>query len=158
MKNTMVELNAVLDELDLGDYGEYLNDYREGYICDIIAEIADGETSIYYSDIIKYASEHFGEVADAIDEFGLDGCGRDLYKAAQIAEFSSIERDIYDHLDDCLIMRAAEYILNNLRVETVSGDIWAEVESICARTTSNDRLDSFLDEIAEAVNGAEDDN
>ena len=92
---------------------DFLNDYADAdsmYLCDAISEFADGRTSIYYSDIKNFISENVDAVNDAIDEFGWDGCGKDLMKAGQMAEFLTIERKIYDDLSD---------FDNNERIETL---------------------------------------
>ena len=79
---------------DIGNICDYI---ETSYISDIFAEWADGETSIYYSDIIKYISEHVDEVSDAIEEFGWDGCGSNLYNAGQMAEYIEINNWLWEH-------------------------------------------------------------
>lgn len=82
---------------------DFLNDYEcadSMYLCDAISEFADGRTSIYYSEIKQFISENVDAVNDAVAEFGWDGCGSDLMKAGQMAEFMTIERKIYDDLGD----------------------------------------------------------
>ena len=96
----------VRNRLDLGEYGWDITDYDNGYIYDIFSEIADGNTSIYYGDISKYIADHVDEVNDAIAEFGWEGCGSDLYKAGQMAEYTSIERDLEEHIDDIIVYAA----------------------------------------------------
>lgn len=89
-------------------------DYSEtAYISDIFAEWADGETSIYYNDIIKYISEHVEAVNDAIEEFGWDGCGSDLYKAGQMAEYLEINNWLWEHETEAYKV----YALNWFRFE-----------------------------------------
>lgn len=112
----MVKTESLLNNVDLGDYADQLNDYRgsTSYICDAIAKIADSATSIYYSDIIKFISENVEAVNDAIKEFGWDGCGFDLYKAGQMAEFMQIEADILNHLEDAALLLACDYLRYDL--------------------------------------------
>lgn len=68
----MIDVDTLIANVNTGEYGDRLNDYRgsDEYIKDIIAEIADGEVSIYYSDIIKFISDNVEAVNDAIREFG----------------------------------------------------------------------------------------
>ena len=95
---------------------DFLNDYADAdnmYLCDAISEFADGRTSIYYSDIKKFISENVDAVNDAVAEFGWDGCGSDLMKAGQIAEFLTIENKIYEDLSN---------FDNSERIETLKED------------------------------------
>lgn len=94
---------------------DFINEYSasdSGYIGDIISEFSDGNTSIYYTDIKNFIINNFDAVTDAINEFGWDGCGKDIYKAGQAAEFLTIERALYDDLTDIVKHLAIEYITN----------------------------------------------
>lgn len=153
MKNINVE--NLVSRVNLGDYADRLNDYRgsDSYICDIIAEIADSATSIYYSDIIKFISENVEAVNDTIKEFGWDGCGCDLYKAGQMAECQMIERDIYEHLPDALRVLACDYLRYDLGIEEIPeelADVIAEhcdALDSCVRAASiNEIIDEWYEE------------
>ena len=80
---------------------DFLIDYKNAdsmYLCDAISEFANERVSIYYSDIMNFIKDNVDAVNDAIKEFGWDGCGGDLHKAGQTAEFMKNENDIYDDL------------------------------------------------------------
>ena len=82
---------------------DFLNDYKNAdsmYLCDAISEFASERVSIYYSDTMNFIKDNIDAVNDAVKEFGWDGCGGDLYKAGQMAEFMKNENDIYDDLRD----------------------------------------------------------
>lgn len=115
------------------------------YICDVISEIADNNTSIYYSDIKAFIVNNFDDVNDAIDEMGWDGCGSDLMKAGQMAEFLHIERDIYEHLDTALLNFCLDYIQYTLKKETITQQQYEELEDKCTNVDNNDYLDEFED-------------
>ena len=92
------------------EYAEYICDYGSSeYICDAFTYIADDNTSIYYSDIIDFISKNVEMVGDTISEFGWDGCGSDLYKAGQMAEFRSIETELNENIVDVLKVYAFNY-------------------------------------------------
>lgn len=94
---------------------DFINEYGasdSGYICDLITEFADSNTSIYYTDIKNFIVNNFNAVTNAINKFGWDGCGSDLYKAGQTAEYLTIERAVYDDLTDIVKHLAIEYITN----------------------------------------------
>lgn len=128
------------DRLDLGDYGENITDYDNGYICDIFGEIADSNTSIYYNDIIKYIASHTDELNDTITEFGWEGCGSDLYKAGQLAEYTSIERDLEEHIDDIIVYAALVDKFGDEIPEDAFDAVYDNVSDI----DWNERIDSAI--------------
>lgn len=147
----MVKIEELKANLDLGKYAEYLNDYRNSttHICDAISEIADNNTSIYYSDIRKFISENVEAVNDAISEFGWDGCGADLYKAGQMAEYSKIERDIYEHLSDGLVLCAYDYMLYDLKIEAIPGELANYIEDCIDEVETDSAFDTVTEIIME---------
>lgn len=154
-KHNMVKVDSLVSNINLGDYADRLNDYRgsDSYICDIIAEIADSATSIYYSDIIKFISENVEAVNDAINEFGWDGCGGDLYKAGQMAEYQMIERDIYDHLPDALRVLACDYLRYDLDIEEIPEELAEAIQGWVEEIDHNDtcnKIGELIDEWLEA--------
>lgn len=144
-----------IERNNLDSFIDCLNDYDSGYICDIISEIADSNTSIYYSDIIEFISNNVEEVNDAIKEFGWDGCGSDLYKAGQAAEFRKNEHEMYNELEEGLFNVALSHVQYTMEVEEISDEQLDEIENLCHDTDNNDRLDDFLEKVEEIVNGEE---
>lgn len=154
-KHNMVKVDSLVSNINLGDYADRLNDYRgsDSYICDIIAEIADSATSIYYSDIIKFISENVEAVNDAIKEFGWDGCGCDLYKAGQMAEYQMIEQDIYDRLPDALRVLACDYLRHDLDIEEIPEELAEAIQGWVEEIDNNDtcnKIGELVDEWFEA--------
>lgn len=140
----MENLKALRNNLNLGDYGEdFIMDYSESnYYSDAISEFADSNTSIYYSDIMKFISEHPYDVDDAIKEFGWDGCGGELYKAGQMAEYRLIQNNIYECYEDILLAITYDYLIN-IGHEEIDDSILEDIES---QIDSNiDRYDVIVD-------------
>lgn len=149
----MLNVEELMGELETGDSGKELTNYSGGtYICDAISEIADSSTSIYYSDIINFISENVEAVNDAIEEFGWDGCGSDLYKAGQMAEYCTIQDEIYKCLDDSMKYYALNYYedldIHNEKIDTseIQDDLWEEIENYCDGVDHNDTF-SVIEEI-----------
>lgn len=151
---TMLKVSEI-ERNNLDSFIDCLNDYDNGYICDIISEIADSNTSIYHSDIIEFISNNVEEVNDTIEKFGWDGCGSDLYKAGQMEEYSKNEDDMYNELEEGLFNVALSHIQYTMKVEEISDEQLDEIDNLCYDTDSNDRLDDFLGEIENIVNGEE---
>lgn len=159
LKNELLNVSELKSQLhnDLGDYGDRFCDYSgRQYICDIISEIADSNTSIYYSDIKDFIINNFDDVNDAIDEMGWDGCGSDLMKAGQMAEFLHIEHDIYDHLDTAILNYCLDYIQYTLKKDTITPQQYKDLENKCTNVDNNDYLDDFEDFCDELFENSED--
>lgn len=146
----------------LAGYAAELNDYRDSssYICDAAAQIADNNTSIYYSDITTFISDHVEEVNDVINEFGWDVCGGDLYKAGQMAEYLEIERDILNGLKEGLLVCAYDFLAYDLKIEEIPEELDELIQDWCADADIDDRMDEIPDKIREWLdehNGEEED-
>lgn len=151
---TMLKVSEI-ERNNLDSFIGCLNDYDDGYICDIISKIADSNTSIYYSDIIEFISNNVEEVNDAIEEYGWYGCGSDLCKAGQAAEYRKNEHDMYNELEEGLFNVALSHIQYTMEVEKISDEQLDEIETLCSDTDNNDRLEDFLEKVEEIVNGEE---
>ena len=151
---TMLKVSEIKRN-NLDSFIDCLNDYDSGYICDIISEIADSNTSIYYSDIIEFISNNVEEINDTIEEFGWNGCCNDLYKAGQMAECRKNENEMYEELEQGLFNVALSYIKYTLEVEEISDEQLNDIEGLCADTDSNDKLENFLEKVEEIVNSEE---
>lgn len=142
----------LLDDLDTGNHGDRLNDYRDSsaYICDAVAEIADADTSIYYSDIMDFVREHPDALADVIAEGLYDPAyNYDFYEHAQAAEYMTIERDIYDHLADSLLVAAVHFLRYDLDVVEIPEELAELLREWCDDADSGDRMDEIPDRIHE---------
>lgn len=145
---TMLKVSEI-ERNNLDSFIDCLNDYDKGYICDIISEIADSNTS--YSDIIEFISNNVEEVNETIEEFGWDGCGGDLYKAGQAAEYRKNEHDMYNELEEGLFNVALSHIQYTMEVEEISDEQLDEIETLCSDTDNNDRLEDFLERVEEII-------
>ena len=149
----MLKVDELLNELELGEYGYEFENYNHGYICDVISKIADNNTSIYYYDIMKYISENVEQVNNTICEFGWDGVGSDLYKAGQLAEYCSIQNEMYQHLDDILKHWALKYYVQYTDSDEISEEIAEAIEEM--NYDDNDTLEDIAAFIEEKVNEEE---
>ena len=142
----------LLKDLDTGDHGDRLTDYRDSsaYICDAIQEIADADTSIYYSDILDFIRENPDSLADVINEGLYDPSHNyDLYRHAQAAEFMIIERDIYDHIADALMCAAVNFIRYDLDAVEIPEELADLLREWCDDADTCDRMDEIPDKIRE---------
>lgn len=127
-----------------------LTDYNSGYICDIISEIADNQVNIYYYQLEKWANGHFEEIAEIISEFGWDGCGKDLYKAVQMAQHRENENEMCSELLEGLENFALSYLQYNLEIQEITEESWEEIQKFLSDIYDSNRLEEvtdFLDEM-----------
>ena len=163
MTDIIVLTNIIAAATASTGYAEHCMDYygSTSYICDTFAEIADNNTSIYYSDIIRYISEHVEEVNDAIEEFGWDGVGGDLYKAGQAAEYTSIQNELYSASAEIIAAYAADYIRHTYGAEEITVEMWNEIAAELGTVDTSDRWDTIRDIVDDVYNrytGADDDS
>ena len=151
----MVSVDSLRADLDTGNYGEFLNDYRDSTsgVSDAIAEIADSHTSIYYSDILNFISENPESLAEVIEQGLYDPTHNyNLYEHGQAAEYMLIERDLYEHIEDSLMLVALEFIQRDLGTDEIPEDLaeklpeWAEEAAFDSMDYMPDRIREYLDE------------
>ena len=144
----MLEVKNLYNKLE--SFIDCLTDYDNGYICDVISEIADSQVDIYYYDLTNWANGHFEEIAETISEFGWDGCGEDLYKAVQLAQFRENENEMYSELSEGLENFALSYLQHNLEIEEIAEENWEEIQGFLSDIDNNNKLEEitdFLDEM-----------
>ncbi len=150
--NEFISVADLAEGLDLGNYADNLNDYRDSdsYICDAISEIADSNTSIYYSDILNFIRENPEALAEVVDEGLYEVHSRneyDLYKHGQAAQYMTIERDVYEHLRDAVMLCALDFIRYDLKRETIPADLADQLEEWADNADNNDRMNEIPDHI-----------
>lgn len=126
----------------------FANDYYaySNHIDDAISEFADSNTSIYYNKIMEYISNNPDSVNNAIDEFGWEGCGGDIYKAGQMAEYLEIQNELFSEIDNIILLVA----LNKLKdFDNVTAEVVEKVEEIKFEGLDNN---SNFDDITDFVN------
>jgi hypothetical protein len=87
---------------------------------------------------MEFIKDNPDAVNDAINEFGWDGCGRDIYKAGQLAEFTSIQQELYDELEDIIKYLALDFIDSTDEADDDAEKIW--------QTLTDEQKDELLDE------------
>lgn len=153
MKNYKQALfNAISDSTNtarenLNGYSiDFIADYYPGssqYICDAISEFSDSNTNIYYPNIIEFIKDNPDAVNDAINEFGWDGCGGDLYKAVQMAEYMSIERGINEEIEDIIKYITLDFIDSTDEADDEAEKIWRTL----TEEQKSELLTAFIDNL-----------
>lgn len=135
-----------------GELGEQLADYTDGYICDIITEIADSNVEIYTAALWEWAAGNSNIVEEAVEEFDIDLKASGITGAFQAGQFLANERDIYDNLADSVLY----CILLNLDEEAITEEQLEAIE--CIEWDADSRIEDILDEAEEIINPDEDED
>lgn len=148
-----LKIEELKKELFTGDLGEYFRDYDNGYVCDIITEIADNRIGIYYSDLFEWASGNIGYIEEALSEFGTPtNCKNlpDFIKIIQQGQFLAYEQDIYENLEDILKFFMYDYIEKELNILELTEE---QNENLLDWDFSdnNEQLENLIEHIKEVL-------
>lgn len=143
VKEKIAELEKQLDT-DLG--AEFSNYDDDEYIGDVISYIADDNTSTCWSDIKVFLMENMEDVEEAINQFGWDGCGKDLHKAAQLGEYLKYQNELYENLDTSILIFCLESLQNNYDIEEITEDQFGEIEDLCTDIDNNKKMIFYKEE------------
>lgn len=144
MKN-LLKIEDLRKELYTGDFGDCICDYDNGYICDIITEIADAHVDIYVSDLLDWAKSNYEYIDEATEELGRPD---DFIGEVRQGQFLYNERDLYDNLEDSLKLFAYVYIQNVLGIEEITEEQNEDLLDY-DYTDNNDELENIIDHIEE---------
>lgn len=111
-----LKIEDLKKELYCGDFGEYLEDYENGYICDIITEIAGNNIDVYNCDLMEWAKENTGYIEESLNEFGTPTNNRgqvDFMRIIQQGQYFYNEQNLYNNLEDSLKIFMYDYVEKN---------------------------------------------
>lgn len=140
-------MEEVKEELNNNMYDSKIDggafyDYNEGtYICDVIMEIADYHIDIYNYDLFDWAKNNYSVIEEANNELGTPS---DIIKQIQQGEYIQNERDIYDNLNNMLLLYCYNVLIDN-DIEEIIEEQNAELISYCDNLDNNDRLPDIAD-------------
>lgn len=150
------EKMASIDVLDNGEgeVKDFVLDYYNSsmYLCDAIQEHADNSVDIY-CDIDKYLAKNVEKVQAAIDEFGWEGVGKDIRKAAQMAQILDTENTLWCQEEEIWKQIAYEYLDDNkeYRENGVPAELIEAIEEWAYDFDNGDRIDDMIDRINEWI-------
>ena len=125
MLNVKERKEELKEELK-GTYCDNICDYDNGYIGDIVNEIADNNVDIYTSDLFEWAKFNYDVIEDANNELGTPS---DIIAQIQQGQFLQISNEIYNNIDETLLLFIYDYIYNNLGLEEITEEQQEEIES-----------------------------
>ena len=135
--------------LNLGEYGEYLVDYNSGYICDCISELTDNNVDIYNYNLLEWVRNNSEYVERAVAEFGIDSRNFDFFALLRQGQYMRIEEELYSNLDDIITNWIINYIEYDLNIKELTDEQAEQVEDLFNKYDNNDELDYIIEKIKE---------
>lgn len=147
----MYNLEDLKNELSTGEYGDQFTDYNDGYICDIISEIADSNISIYNHDLWEWAKDNEEWIGEALSE-GLYSIPRDsndfdLMRLFQSGMYVYNQHDLYENLDDSIKYFLYDYIICTHKMTEIDDNLSDFIDEICDNVDNNKQLEDFTESI-----------
>lgn len=135
--------------LFLGDYGECLVDYDNGYICDCISEIADNNVSLGSYDLLDWVQDNSEYVERAVTVFGIDSRNFDFFELLRQGQYLQIDEELYENIDDILINWIIHYIEYDLKIKELTDEQAEQVKELFNKYGSDDEFENIIEEIEE---------
>lgn len=142
-----LKIEDLRKELYTGDLGEYFIDYDDGYICDIITEIADNSVDIYTQDLLDWVPDNYSYIEDANIEKGVP---KGFLNQIRQGQYYYYERNLYENLEDTLKNYMYNYIENILKVKEITEE---QNENLLDWDFSdnNEKIENFIEHINEIL-------
>lgn len=146
----LLKIEDLKKDLYLGDFGEYFVDYDNGYICDIISEIADNNVDIYNYDLIEWAKDNYNYIDNAVAEFGVDAQNFDFWGIIRQGQYLYNDNDLYENLEDSLKFYMYDYIEKTLNIKEITEEQNDDLLDFDF-SDNNERLESLIEHINEVM-------
>ena len=140
----------LMQQLETGDLGDQFTNYSDGYIGDIIAEIADNNVDIYHSDLWDWAKNNYEWCEEAIAQGLYEVTSSrefDIHKLFQAGQYEQNTQNLYESLDDSI----KYFIYHNLELEEIDGDLQEFIEGLCDYVDNNQKLEDILQEVIDYI-------
>lgn len=132
------------------DIIQYICDYNNGYICDVISEISDNQVDIYYYNLFEWAKENFNIIEEANEEFGAPN---DIIKQLQQAQYYNNSNELYEDLENMILLYTYNYLLENEIL--LNDEELEELEEELKKIDNNNRLEEIEDIINNIMDNRE---
>lgn len=149
-----IKIEDLKRDLYIGDLGEEIANYNDGYICDVITEIADNNIDIYFNDLFDWAKGNISYIEEALDEFGTPQYNGkvDFMKIIQQGQYCMFKQDLYNCLEDIIKFFVFDYIEKQLEIIEITEEQLEELESEIDFEDNNEQLENIIDKINEILN------
>ena len=140
------EIKVLMKELCLNDMEEQILEFSNGYIDDLLGEIASNNVSIYTSDLLKYLSNYIDDVNDNISNMGFSG---DILSHISEVWFNNNLEELYGNMNDIVKYFVLDNIIECMIDNDVKNISEEDIDNIINENCSDniDRIDIIVDNI-----------
>lgn len=149
----MKKIEEFKNELELycGDYGDCICDYNDGYVDDVLHEIADNHIDIYWTDLCEWAKGNSGYIDEYVAEFGIDSKNFDFFRLIQGGQYLCNLEELNKNRDDIIKLFILNYIENELEIKELSENVENQLNDILDDVSNYDDLSVIIDDITSII-------
>ena len=147
------EIKVLMNELCLNDMEEQILDFSNGYVGDVLSEIAGNNVSIYTSDLmdylsnnIDYVNDHIDDVNDNISNMGFSG--NILSHISDVWYDNNLE-ELYGNINDIVKYFTLDNIIDYMIGYNIKNISEEDLDNMINENCSDniDRIDTIVDNI-----------
>ena len=140
------EIKVLMKELCLNDMEEQILEFSNGYIDDLLGEIAGNNVSIYTSDLVDYLSNNINDINDNISNMGFSG---DILSHISDVWYNNNIEELWGNINDIVEYFVLDNIIECMIDNDVKNISEEDIDNIIDENCSDniDRIDIIVDNI-----------
>lgn len=133
-------------------------EYRDGYIDDVIFQVANNSVDIYDSDLWDWARDNKEYIEEAVIEYGINTRDFNLIELFRQGQYLCYRNIMEGNVEALIQYYAYDYIYSELNINEISTDEKQKLEEMLSELNDSSKIDEIIDIINEVLGGKEDDN
>lgn len=140
------EIKVLMNELCLNDMEEQILEFSNGYIDDLLGEIAGNNVSIYTNDLLNYLSNNINDINDNISDMGFSG--DILSHISDVWYYNNIE-ELWGNINDIVKYFVLDNIIDYMIEYNIKNISEEDLDNMINENCSDniDRIDIIVDNI-----------
>ena len=140
------EIKVLMNELCLNDMEEQILEFSNGYIDDLLGEIAGNNVSIYTNDLLNYLSNNINDINDNINNMGFSG--DILSHISDVWYYNNIE-ELWGNINDIVKYFVLDNIIDYMIEYNIKNISEEDIDNMVNENCSDniDRIDTIVDNI-----------
>ena len=140
------EIKVLMKELCLNDMEEQILEFSNGYIDDLLGEIAGNNVSIYTNDLLNYLSNNINDINDNISNMGFSG--DILSHISDVWYYNNIE-ELWENINDIVKYFVLDNIIDYMIEYNIKNISEEDIDNMVNENCSDniDRIDTIVDNI-----------
>lgn len=140
------EIKGLMNELCLNDMEEQILEFSNGYIDDLLGEIAGNNVSIYTNDLLNYLSNNINDINDNISNMGFSG--DILNHISDVWYYNNIE-ELWGNINDIVKYFVLDNIIDYMIEYNIKNISEEDIDNMVNENCSDniDRIDTIVDNI-----------